>query len=410
MDLIDPTSALEIWRLALAVGVLMLSGFCAHLLLLPGPFRWVRLPLGLFFLVNAVQLLALPMEHLLLGAPMTVLHIALELIEVPLSMVQPLLLWLYVRRLTHDPTRGERPVKRLWHLAPIAFAAAVYLFVLAQQTALSHPALGSAALGLQGVTVGLLWATTVLFYALVPTYTILTLKRLLFYKLRLKDLYASTEGRELRWIWALTGAVALFWSFNLLSILAEALGVFDVLVTSAASFYMGAGAQIVLLWVIAIWGTRQQPGLRRSGGPQDPSPTPPSASRKYGHSGLDPKALSRIAAKIEATMTQEQLYRDPDLSLWDLAERIGAKRHAVSQALNEDLGRNFFDYVNHHRIAAAKTRLMATDASILTITFDVGFNSRSVFYRAFRQQVGMTPSQYRKSWAQAGLSDLLKKA
>ncbi|WP_299869214.1 AraC family transcriptional regulator [uncultured Roseobacter sp.] len=396
----DPTqgiSDLETWRLALSVGLLMISAFCAHLLLLPGPFRRTRLPLGLFFLSNVFRLLALPAEHLLPGDGISVLEIALELIEVPMSMVQPFLLWLYVRRLTFDPTVVKVPLRLRWHLLPVVFACAVYLFVLAQQIALGHPVLGARAQSLQGAAVACLWAATILFYALLPVYAGLTLRRLLIYRTRLKDLYASTLGRELRWIWCLTGAVTLFWTFNLLGILAEAIGGWTWFVASEGSFYVSAFAQIALLWAIAIWGTRQQPGIRNPARAAETRTTPQAEFRKYGKSGLDPRTLARIAARIETAMTRDQLYQNPDLSLWDLADKIGAKRHYVSQALNEELGRSFFDYVNKHRVEAAKAQLRATDDSILAITYDVGFNSRSVFYRAFRDEVDMTPSQYRKS-------------
>lgn len=394
MDGMTGLSTLELWRLALAVGVFMVSAFCTHLLLLPGPNRQVRLPLGLFFLANTLRLVALPVEHMTGAASVSLLNVALELAEVPLSMVQPVLLWLYVRRLTADPTRPDGPVRRWAHGAPIVASCAIYGFVVAQQGWLIAGA--GLAETLQPVSIALLWAVTVIFYTLVPVYAVLTIRRLLSYKTQLKDLYASTEGRELRWIWGIMAAVSFFWLFNLISILFEAAGAGDEVLTPAVSFYAGASAQIALLWIIAIWGVRQQPGMTPPAtAPEDDNP-PPAPTRKYGHSAQDGAHLARIAAKIERVMSEEKLYQEPDLSLWDLADRVGAKRHYVSQALNERLGQSFFDYVNGLRIEDAKRQLVDTDGSILTITYDVGFNSRSVFYRAFKQNVGVTPSAYRQ--------------
>lgn len=396
METVAGLPGLEMWRLALAVGVLMVSAFCTHLLLLPGPKRPVRLPLGLFFLSNTVHLLALPVTQLMHLASRPLLSLALELLEVPLSMAQPFLLWLYVRRLTADPTRVDAPIKPWAHGGPVAFALVVYGFVMLQQGGLITGA--SWAETLQPVSMALLWGVTVVFYTLVPVYAVMTIRRLLLYRMRLKDLFASTEGRELRWIWGIVAVVALFWVYNLVSILLEAVG---LPLTGAQSFSASAAAQIALLWTIAIWGVRQQPGMQPPR-PLPPETLPPKPPRKYGHSAQDGAHLSRIAAKIDGIMAQDKLYQDPELSLWDLAEKVGARRHYVSQALNERLGQSFFDYVNARRIEEAKRQLLETDSSILSITYDVGFNSRSVFYRAFKQNVGVTPSAYRQS-AQAAL-------
>ena len=74
--------------------------------------------------------------------------------------------------------------------------------------------------------------------------------------------------------------------------------------------------------------------------------------------------------------------------------------HALSQLINEELGQNFFDYINSFRIQEFERRLVDprnAHVSILGIAMDVGFNSKSSFNTAFRKFKGMTPSEYRKN-------------
>jgi AraC-like DNA-binding protein len=65
--------------------------------------------------------------------------------------------------------------------------------------------------------------------------------------------------------------------------------------------------------------------------------------------------------------------------------------------LNRSLGQSFHKFLNSHRIAEARQLLKADRASsALSIGYHVGFNSKSTFYAAFKQAVGMSPSEYRK--------------
>ena len=389
----------ETLRLAAAVGLLAMSAFCANLLLLSDRHLHIRLPLALFFLANAIELLALPASYLLSGDNPEFLTLVFELAEVPLTMVQPFLLWLYVHRLTNDPTRESAKPRWIWHGVPIVFAVALYVYILLLPPSLQaglQPGVGDLVIWQTLALVGL-YGATALFYALVPIYAVLILQRLRRYRSRLKDLFASTESRELAWAWWLAAAVVMFWAFNSIAILAS---VFDLRFPGANMFESLLAAillRYVLMWSIALWGTRQKPGIVVPSEPvlADDAQTPPM--RKYGKSGLDDTRLDRLAGKIEALMADQHLYLEPDLSLWDLANRIGVTTHYASQALNEKIGERFFDYVNRWRIRDATDRLRNTDATILTIAYDVGFNSRSSFYTAFKRELGMTPSQYRAS-------------
>ena len=57
-----------------------------------------------------------------------------------------------------------------------------------------------------------------------------------------------------------------------------------------------------------------------------------------------------------------------------------------------------FEFVNGYRVEEAKRLLLADrQRTVLDIAFDAGFSSKSGFYKAFRQQLDMTPSQFRKS-------------
>lgn len=391
----------ETLRLTAAVGFLVLSLFCCNVLLLPDRDRDSRMPLALFFMASAGELLALPVSVLFPAPPLSFATLALELAEIPLTMAQPFLLWLYVHRLTADRTQPAQPQRLLWHMLPIGFACAVYVYVLLLPPALQaglYP--GAQSLGIwQVIAFAGFYGATAVFYVLVPVYVVLILRRLRRYRTRLKDLFASTEGRELAWAWWLTAAVCVFWLFNLMAILATELALSFPGVGLLDSLTAAILVRFGLIWSIALWGTRQRPGLvpPQAREPGTTPPPPPGPLRKYGHSGLSDDRLDRIASKIDALMRDGQLYLEPDLSLWDLAERIGVTTHYASQALNEKIGLRFFDYVNGWRVREAADRLRSTDATILAIAYDVGFNSRSSFYTAFKREIGMTPSQYRSA-------------
>lgn len=396
MDTAQLDIGIETLRLAAATGLLVLSGFCAQLLFMPDRDRHIRLPLALFFLASAVDLLALPVSYLLSDPSYQGIIFALELAEIPLTMAQPFLLWLYVYRLTNDPTQKEMRPRLGVHGIPIGLACVVYIYILLLPASLRDTIrLVNEPLNLWDTLAQVgLYGVNILFYAMVPTYAVLILRRLRRYRSRLKDLFASTERRELAWAWWLAIAIIVFWLFNLTVFIATifelklpGLGMLESLIAAILFRY-------ALFWSIAIWGTRQRPGIVLPASADNGQAQP---KQKYGNSGLSSIRLDRIAAKIEALMTEQHLYREPDLSLWDLAKQIGVTTHYASQALNEKIGECFFDYVNKWRVREAANKLHETDATILSIAYDVGFNSRSSFYTAFKSEFSMTPSQYRAS-------------
>jgi AraC-like DNA-binding protein len=119
-------------------------------------------------------------------------------------------------------------------------------------------------------------------------------------------------------------------------------------------------------------------------------------------SALTTDHAAKLAARLETAMQKDTLYLDPTLSLQKLSQHVGALPNHVSQTLNQEIGASFFDYVARWRIEASKPLITAGDASVLTVALEVGFNSRSAFYKAFKREAGMTPKGYRASQHNAG--------
>jgi YesN/AraC family two-component response regulator len=98
-------------------------------------------------------------------------------------------------------------------------------------------------------------------------------------------------------------------------------------------------------------------------------------------------------------MAEEKPYLDPELSLQTLAKRMEITKEDLSQVINEQLDRNFKNFINEYRIEEAKKKLLDPKEDqfvLMKIAFDVGFNSKSVFNASFKKFTGMSPSQYRK--------------
>lgn len=220
-------------------------------------------------------------------------------------------------------------------------------------------------------------------------YLLAILRRLRRFRGRLKDLYSNTESRELRWIDWLMGFLAFLWAASATTLISDNFG--PGLLFSGE--WIQAIATAMLLFLVAFSLT---PAPAAEEAVEDPAPALAEApNSKYQRSSLTPELASELAARIERAMRDDALYLDPNLSLQKLAAHVRGAPNLVSQTLNERLQKTFFDYIAHWRIAAAKERLRTSDASVLAVALDVGFNSRSTFYEAFKRETGLTPTAFR---------------
>lgn len=118
---------------------------------------------------------------------------------------------------------------------------------------------------------------------------------------------------------------------------------------------------------------------------------------KYNRNILSEERVHHITQKILKCMEADSLYRSSELRLTHLAQKVEENPNTVSQIINDVFKQNFYDYVNNYRIEEAKRLLKSPDFqnySIMAIGEEVGFNSKSTFYSAFKKNTSCTPLQY----------------
>ena len=115
---------------------------------------------------------------------------------------------------------------------------------------------------------------------------------------------------------------------------------------------------------------------------------------------LSEEQFLKYADKLETILSEQQVYLDPELSLNNLSEFLGIPAYQVSEVINRHYKLSFFDLINQFRVNEVKKRLINpayNHFSVLAISMDCGFNSKSSFNNAFKKITGTTPSEYRKS-------------
>jgi AraC-type DNA-binding domain-containing proteins len=135
---------------------------------------------------------------------------------------------------------------------------------------------------------------------------------------------------------------------------------------------------------------------------------------------LKPEAGAEIAADEEALSAADKLeldrvlnamagglYLEPGLSIGSLGDILKIPEHRLRRLINRGLGyRNFAAFVNDYRIEEAKRRLADPELAreqIIQHAFSLGYSSLAPFNRAFRERVGVSPTEYRET-ALAGLA------
>jgi len=114
---------------------------------------------------------------------------------------------------------------------------------------------------------------------------------------------------------------------------------------------------------------------------------------------LPDAAQARTLNAATKELVGEQRYRQADLSLAALAEYVGCSAHELSASINAHTGGNFNQWVNDLRTDEALRLLSSGDyrrRTLEKVGYDVGFNSKSSFYRAFKARCGVSPSEWLK--------------
>ncbi len=114
---------------------------------------------------------------------------------------------------------------------------------------------------------------------------------------------------------------------------------------------------------------------------------------------LDIGTAESATLKLLSLMEVEHPYLDSELSLKSLAALVEIHPNQLSWLLNESLGKNFSEFINHFRVEAFKR--MAKDPrnaklTILGMAYDCGFNSKTVFNTYFKKETALTPKQFLK--------------
>ena len=114
---------------------------------------------------------------------------------------------------------------------------------------------------------------------------------------------------------------------------------------------------------------------------------------------LDAETADNYVEKLTRYITKEQPFLVPDLSLRSLAQQLEIHPNKLSWLLNERIGKNFNEFINHYRVEYFKQLALDpanSHISLLGLAYESGFNSKTVFNTYFKKEMGMTPKEFLK--------------
>lgn len=118
---------------------------------------------------------------------------------------------------------------------------------------------------------------------------------------------------------------------------------------------------------------------------------------KYKKSGLTSSFSNDLKDKLIYLLESEKIFRQNNISLEILSQKLDTNRHNTSQVINEHFDLNFFELINKYRIEEALT-IIKNDThknlNIIDIAYEVGFNNKVTFNKSFKKILSQTPSQY----------------
>jgi AraC-like DNA-binding protein len=177
------------------------------------------------------------------------------------------------------------------------------------------------------------------------------------------------------------------WRIVALSLIASALG--DV----AIAFGLAKGVSGLLMWLPSLGSSLS---LLALGALSLTSSIESKREVDAAETTLSADDMARdqfIVARLDAYMTNQKPFLDPDLTLARLARKLVLPAKQLSTAINRVKDENVSKYINAKRIEEA-CRLLAEGKPVTATVFDCGFNTKSNFNREFSRVMAKSPTEW----------------
>ena len=206
------------------------------------------------------------------------------------------------------------------------------------------------------------------------------------HKKEVKKQYAEPDQRLLEW----TRFFAFF--------------CFTLVTTRVAALFMDksetldlamAGLNIVLIALIAISGFFQYNVFNVLSKPEVEATG--NTGSQVETDQITESRSREMLERMDKLLLDSDLYKKQDLTIADVGVAINEHPRAISNALNTYYKKNFNTYINEFRIQKARELLQggySGKMSIEGLANEVGFRSKTSFYRAFKENTEMTPVEY----------------
>jgi AraC-like DNA-binding protein len=301
------------------------------------------------------------------------------LIPLNYSLALGPLLYLYVKKITNLNYHLSK--KDSIHFLPLLIELTAHLII-------SRDALVNNVIGIE-TDAYLKLMPIVQFLAIVSivTYCIYALKAIKSYHSWLNNNYSNNDAYNLRWLYRLLIVFAILWFlWTPYTIIDYMIFDFQLNISDYYPIY-------VLLSIITIWISAEA-FLR-------PEIVFLEANKKDNINKETPsEEIIQKASWLKEQMVTNLFYLNSELTLKSLADSLNIHPNILSKIINEGLDKNFSDFINEYRINAFIDKLDSdkyNNITLLGISFECGFNSKTTFNRVFKNIKGITPLNYKKS-------------
>jgi AraC-like DNA-binding protein len=216
------------------------------------------------------------------------------------------------------------------------------------------------------------------------------------HRINIKNYFSATPNEiKLDWVFVIMSLISLSYIFLLYVPL---LDVFSLSIEKKM-FWFAQFNSGLLAFILLVFGLLQP--IIYKNHPVNIEERKNNEFNKLVKTGLNEMELKTMANKIIDYLNNSKPYLDPEYNLEIMARDLNITRQNISVAINDTIGKNFYQLINEYRVEEFKQLVLDSkhhNITLLGLAYDAGFNSKSSFNRIFKEITGSTPSSYKNEF------------